>query len=156
MKKKLSSLEELLDEIDKKDSAQRDRGTMFENVSLVYFKNEPMYKQRFSEVWALNDVPSEYDIPKKDVGVDLVAKERITGDLVAIQCKYYDSATIIQKGHIDSFLNEIGKKYYASGIIVASSPNWSNNAENALKDRDKKIARIGFEDLLNSHIDWSK
>ncbi|MFL2139952.1 DEAD/DEAH box helicase family protein [Ruoffia sp. FAM 26254] len=129
---------------------------MFENVSLVYFKNEPMYKQRFSDVWLLKDVPNEYGIPKIDVGVDLVAKERITGDLVAIQCKYYAPSTIIQKGHIDSFLNEIGKKYFSSGIIVASSPRWSSNAESALKDRDKKIARIGFEDLLNSHIDWSQ
>jgi len=155
MKTKLSSLEELLEEIDKKDGIQRDRGTMFENVSLVYFKNEPMYKQRFSDVWLLKDVPNEYGIPKIDVGVDLVAKERITGDLVAIQCKYYAPSTIIQKGHIDSFLNEIGKRYFSSGIIVASSPRWSSNAESALKDRDKKIARIGFEDLLNSHIDWS-
>ncbi|MFL2139942.1 DEAD/DEAH box helicase family protein [Ruoffia sp. FAM 26254] len=104
----------------------------------------------------MKDVPDEYGIPKSDVGVDLVARERITGDLVAIQCKYYDPTTTIQKGHIDSFLNELGKKYYASGIIVASSPLWSNNAENALKDRDKKIARIGFEDLINSHIDWSE
>ena len=67
----------------------------------------------FDEVWKLSDVPVEYNIPKKDTGVDLVARERETGVLVAIQCKFYSKETKIYKDDIDSFLNEVGKSYNA-------------------------------------------
>ncbi|PAC67109.1 hypothetical protein CGS27_29475, partial [Enterobacter cloacae] len=83
----------------------RDRGTLFELLSKTYFENEPMYKRLFDKVWMLNEVPENYGIPKTDTGVDLVARERDTGDLVAIQCKYYSEGTTIQKSHIDSYLN---------------------------------------------------
>ena len=100
----------------------------------------------------LADVPEEYGIPKTDIGVDLVA-ETFTGELVAIQAKFYDRA--IQKSNIDSFLSELGKNYYKSGIIVASTDKWGKNAEKALADRSD-IVRIGLSDLRNSRIDWDK
>lgn len=100
----------------------------------------------------LADVPEEYGIPKTDIGVDLVA-ETFTGELVAIQAKFYDRA--IQKSNIDSFLSELGKDYYKSGIIVTSTDKWGKNAEKALADRSDVI-RIGLSDLRNSRIDWDK
>ncbi len=100
----------------------------------------------------LADVPEEYGIPKVDIGVDLVA-EKFTGELVAIQAKFYTHA--IQKSNIDSFLGELGKDYFESGIIVASTDKWSKNAEAALANRSDVI-RIGLSDLRNSQIDWTK
>ena len=146
---------ELLKEIDVAPRVQRDRGTLFELLVAAYFENEPMYARLFDKVWKLNDVPSEYKIPKKDTGVDLVARKQETGELVAIQCKFYSEDTIIQKAHIDSFLNEVGKQYYAEGIIITTTDRWSNNADDALKFRDKTIARISLADLKESKIDWS-
>ncbi|OUL05403.1 DEAD/DEAH box helicase [Bacillus spizizenii] len=146
----------LVKEMDADYTTQRDRGTMFELLSRTYFKNEPMYKRLFDEVWTLNEVPVEYGIPKTDTGVDLVAKERETGLLVAIQCKYYAEDTIMQKQHIDSFLNEVGKKFYAKGIIITSTDRWGKNAEEALIGRDKEITRISLTQLKDSQIDWSE
>lgn len=100
----------------------------------------------------LADVPEKFGIPKVDLGVDLVA-EKYTGELVAIQAKFYNHT--IQKSNIDSFLGELGKDYYESGIIVASTDKWGKNAEKALADRSDVI-RIGLSDLRNSQIDWSK
>ena len=114
-----------------------------------------MFKQKFSQVWMLADVPKEYGIPRRDVGIDLVAKDRVTDQLVGIQCKYYAPGTKIYKGMIDSFLNEIGKAYYSNGIIVTTSSEWSRDAEEALKYRSKEIVRIGADDLLRSQIDWT-
>ncbi|KIZ53217.1 helicase [Bacillus safensis] len=145
----------LMNEIDTEKREQRDRGTLFEILVSAYLKNEPMYARLFDEVWMLGSVPEEYGVPKKDTGVDLVARRRETGELVAIQCKYYSMDTTIQKSHIDSFLNEVGKSYYAEGIIVTSTDKWSSNANNALLDRDKKIVRIGLSQLRDSEIDWS-
>lgn len=54
----------------------------------------------------LADVPIEYGIPRKDTGVDLVARNRETGELIVIQCKYYSKDTTIQKSYIDSILTK--------------------------------------------------
>lgn len=149
------SFVELINEMDAPDRQQRDRGTMFELLSRTYFQNEPLYERLFEAVWTLNEVPEQYGIPKNDTGVDLVAKERETGALVAIQCKYHAVENTIQKSNIDSFLNEVGKTYYSWGIIVASTDKWSKNANDALVGRDKKITRISLSQLQDSQIDWS-
>lgn len=150
------SFDKIILSLEREDMTQRDRGTLFELLVTAYLKKEPMYARLFDEVWMLSDVPEEYGIPKKDTGVDLVARNRETGELVAIQCKYYAKATTIQKSHIDSFLNEVGKSYYGEGIVVTSTDKWSDNANNALLDRDKNIARIGLSQLRDSEIDWSQ
>ncbi|MBD7937027.1 DEAD/DEAH box helicase [Cytobacillus sp. Sa5YUA1] len=138
-----------------KQHTQRDRGTLFELLIVAYLENEPMYSRLYDEIWKLSDVPAEYNIPKKDTGVDLVAKKRETGELVAIQCKYYSADTVIRKSHIDSFLNEVGKSYYSEGIIVTTTDKWSTNADEALKFRNKTIARVSLANLQESKIDWS-
>ncbi|QGZ27190.1 DEAD/DEAH box helicase [Streptococcus ruminicola] len=146
------SFDNLVNQINNSAETQRDRGTYFEYLVRAYFQNEPTYKNEFKNVWMLVDVPEEYGIPKTDIGVDLVA-EKFTGELVAIQAKFYDHP--IQKSNIDSFLSELGKDYYESGIIVASTDKWGRNAERALADRSDVI-RIGLSDLRNSRIDWDK
>lgn len=150
------SFDKIIASLEREDMSQRDRGTLFELLVTAYLKREPMYARLFDEVWMLSDVPEEYGIPKRDTGVDLVARNRETGELFAIQCKYYSKDTSIQKAHIDSFLNEVGKNYYAEGIIVTSTDKWSDNANDALLDRDKSIARIGLSQLRDSEIDWSQ
>src|SRR5699024_8344520 len=134
--KSAKSFVSLVREIDTEYRTQRDRGTLFELLVKTYLENEPTYQRLFENVWMLSEVPEEYNIPKVDTGVDLVAKKAKTGELVAIQAKYYDKDTTIQKSHIDSFLNEVGKKYYAEGLIVTTTDKWSKNADSALGDRD--------------------
>jgi predicted helicase len=146
------SFDSLVQQINELAETQRDRGTYFEYLARAYFQNEPTYQNEFENIWMLADVPEEYGIPKTDIGVDLVA-ETFTGELVAIQAKFYDRA--IQKSNIDSFLSELGKDYYKSGIIVASTDKWGKNAEKALADRSD-VVRIGLSDLRNSRIDWDK
>ncbi|MGT2948273.1 DEAD/DEAH box helicase [Streptococcus devriesei] len=146
------SFDNLVAQINKIAESQRDRGTYFEYLVRAYFQNEPTYQNEFKNVWMLSEVPEEFRIPKADIGVDLVA-EKHTGELVAIQAKFYNHA--IQKSNIDSFLSELGKSYYESGIIVASTDKWGKNAEKALADRSD-IVRVGLSDLRNSRIDWTK
>ena len=146
------SFDSLIAHINNIAETQRDRGTYFEYLARAYFQNEPTYQNEFKNVWMLADVPDEFGIPKADIGVDLVA-EKQTGELVAIQAKFYNHS--IQKSNIDSFLGELGKDYYESGIIVASTDKWGTNAEKALADRSDVI-RIGLSDLRNSRIDWTK
>ncbi len=134
------------------NEVQRDKGTLFEKIAQIYFQNEPTYKNLFSDVWLLNEVPEEYVIPKKDTGVDLVARNEATGELTAIQAKFYDNK--IYKRHIDSFLAELGKSYYSDGIIVYSLDSLSSNADEAINQLSKPVAQIGLSDLRNSQVDW--
>ena len=146
------TFDNLISQINEVAETQRDRGTYFEYLVKAYLKNEPTYQNEFTNVWLLSEVPEEFGIPKADIGVDLVA-EKTTGELVAVQAKFYNHA--IQKSNIDSFLSELGKDYYESGIIVASTDKWGKNAEKALADRSDVI-RIGLSDLKHSQIDWER
>lgn len=150
----MASFYELIDEINNNISFNRDRGTAFEKMAVAYFKNEPIYKNKFSDVWLLKDVPKKYNIPKVDLGVDLVAVDRMTGKLTAIQAKFYRQQ--IRKGNIDSFIAELGKDYYSEGIIIATTDEWNRNAEAALEHLSKPVTRIGLTQLDSANIDWQK
>lgn len=131
---------------------QRDRGTMFEKVVKSYLLNEPTYKNLYSDVWMLNEVPDSYEISKKDTGVDLIARRRDTGTLTAVQAKYYKEK--VGKDTINSYVAELNKSYYTDGLLVATTDNWNKNAEATLENGTKPISRIGLSDLRNSKFDW--
>lgn len=134
-------------------SIQRDRGTYFEKLVEVYLKNEPVYKNLYSDVWLLHEVPAEYGISKKDTGVDLVARNKNTGELTAIQAKFYSGK--VGKAEINSFIAELGKDYYSSGMIVSTTDEWNQNALTTIQEQTKQVQLIGLSDLLHSKIDWS-
>ena len=148
----MATFNELITQINSHIDDQRDRGTAFEEMVLAYLKNEPTYHNKFSDIWMLKDVPDQYGIPKKDTGVDLVACDRITGELTAIQAKFYRGK--VGKDTINSFIAEFSKNYYAAGIIVSTTDEWNKNAENALESLSKPMTRIGLSQLEHANIDW--
>lgn len=152
----MASFNELIEQIDKNlpndGKHTRDRGTAFEKMAVAYFKNEPAYKNKFSDVWMLSEVPAEYNIPRVDTGVDIVAKDRVSGKLTAIQAKFYKGK--VSKSDIDSFVAEASKNYYADGILISTTDEWNKHAENDLEGLSKPITRIGLSQLENADIDW--
>lgn len=149
----MATFDQLVEQIDSNLDKQRDRGTAFEKMVVAYLKNEPTYKQKFSDVWMLSDVPEEYGIPKKDLGVDIVARD-YAGNLTAVQAKYYKGK--VGKDTINSFVAEMGKDYYSSGLLVSSTDQWNRNAEAALENNTKPITRIGLSQLRRANFDWQK
>lgn len=149
----MATFDELVTQIDNNLDNQRDRGTAFEKMVVAYLKNEPTYKQKFSDVWMLNEVPAEYHISKRDTGVDIVAKD-YAGNLTAVQAKYYKGK--VGKDTINSFVAEMGKSYYSSGLLVSSTDQWNRNAEAALENNTKPITRIGLSQLRHAHFNWEK
>lgn len=134
-------------------SVQRDRGTYFEKLVAIYLQNEPIYKNLYSDVWLLHEVPAEYGISKKDTGVDLVARNKNTGELTAIQAKFYSGK--VGKDEINSFIAELGKDYYSLGMIVSTTDEWNQNALTTVQEQTKQVQLIGLSDLRHSKIDWS-
>ncbi len=148
-----SSFAALLDKLYFASSDQHDKGSKFERLIRSYLQVDPAYLDRFSDVWLWQDWPGRNG--KVDTGIDLVAKERDTGALVAVQCKFYDPSSTLQKHHIDSFFTAAGKADFSYGLIVSTTDKWSKHAEDALKDQSKLINRLRFQDLADSVIDWS-
>lgn len=149
----MATFDELVDQVNNNLDKQRDRGTAFEKMVVAYLKNEPAYKQKFKDVWMLNEVPEEYHISKKDTGVDIVAKD-YDGNLTAVQAKFYKGK--VGKAEIDSFVAEAGKNVYSAGIIVSSTDKWNKNAKATLEDTTKPFSIIGLSQLRHAHFSWQK
>ncbi|EMI69790.1 type III restriction enzyme, res subunit [Leptospira noguchii str. Bonito] len=134
----------------------REKGTYFEELVIAYLKNEPKYKDYYSDVWMYSDWASLQKIDKRDTGIDLVAKTQGTEEFHAIQCKFYSPEYRIQKTDIDSFFTASGKKPFTHRIIVATTNNWSEHAEDSLRGQTIPVTKIDLYDLEKSSIDWNK
>lgn len=135
---------------------EREKGTYFEELIVCYLRNEATYKDLYSDVWTYAQWAELQGLPKNDAGIDLVAKTADTGEFHAIQCKLYAPTYRLQKSDIDSFFTASGKKTFSRRIIVSTTNNWSDNAENALIDQQPPVNKIDLHDLENSQIDWAK
>ena len=130
-----------------------EKGGQFERLVKAFLEQDKNQSQRFSRVWRWADWPGNGGRP--DTGIDLVAEERETGALTAIQCKFYQPNGEISLTEVNKFLTAYGTTPFASGIFVSTSDRWTGNAEAALRDRDKPVQRWGPEVFEQSSIDWS-
>lgn len=149
----IKSFQDVIRHLREISDSKSQKGHRFELLMKRYFETDPVYAEEFDQVWLWSEFP--HNGGKKDTGIDLVAREKRTGNYCAIQCKFYAEEYSIQKSDIDSFFTESGKKLYDSRIIVSTTDKWSSNAEEALKDQSKDITRIRLQDLEKSQIDWS-
>ena len=138
------------------DDAQSmvEKGHSFERLVKAFLEQDKAQSERFAKVWLWGDWPGNGG--RHDTGIDLVAEERDTGDLVAIQCKFYSEDNSIALEQLNKFLTAYGAVQFASGIIVATTDNWTRNAEAAIQEsRTKPVTRWGPDIFENSSIDWS-
>lgn len=151
----MNTLTTLLDTYRHAAVSEREKGTYFEELVIAYLRNEATYKELYSDVWTYAQWAALQGIDQRDAGIDLVAKTRGTDELHAIQCKFYDAGYKIQKRDIDSFFTASGKRPFTHRVIVSTTSNWSEHAEEALRDQQPPVSKIGLHDLENSQIDWS-
>lgn len=146
------SIGAILDGLYYEASTQRGKGTSFERLVRQFLLTEPRYAERFDEVWMWADWPDRGARP--DRGIDLVARERETGELCAVQCKFYDPAHTVSKADVDTFLAESGTGEFTSRLFVSTTEHWNRAAEQTVAQQAIPVSRIGLEDLFSSTIDW--
>lgn len=129
-----------------------ERGTKFEKLMVRYFDLDPLLSQQYDEVWRWIDWPGRKG--KSDTGIDLVARERDSGEYTAIQCKFYEPTHQLRKEDIDSFFTASGKNPFTNRIIISTTDRWGKNAEDALEDQTIPVQRIGLAEIADSPIDW--
>ena len=149
-----TSIYEILDELSVSSANERDKGDKFERLMAAYLRTDPAWSNQFSTVWLWSEWPGRHGKP--DTGIDLIAQERETGELTAIQCKFYNRTHTLHKRDIDSFFTASGKESFARRMIVSTTDKWSPHAEDALKGQRVPVTRLRVQDLDESSIDWSQ
>ena len=150
------SLRSLLEKYRSGSSSEREKGTYFERLVKVWLENAPTQKSQFSRVLMFSDWARENRFDQRDTGIDLVAQLADSpDDWCAIQCKFYREGHRIQKADIDSFFTASGKRPFTRRLIVDSTGvQWSEHADEALRNQIVETTRIGLSDLEDSGIDW--
>ncbi len=144
------TLDEFLKEIREKAYNSADLGRKFEKFIRQYLLSKA-YGGRFTDVWLWGEFPHWKG---HDVGIDLVARDTF-GEFTAIQCKCYQPGTAVKKEDVDTFLSASGKTFHVDGrptqfsqrILISTNDNWSLHAEEAIRDQNPPVARIGLSQL---------
>lgn len=152
----MSALAALLDSYRSASVTEREKGTYFEELICVYLRNEATYRDLYDQVWTYADWAKEQGLSGKDAGIDLVARTQGTGEYHAIQCKLFAEDYKVQKKDIDSFFTASGKAPFSHRIIVTTTNNWSEHAEDALQGQQPPVSKIDLQALEDSQIDWAK
>jgi predicted helicase len=156
-----TTIHDILSELRENVRDNRTIGDRFERLIANYLVTDPQYADRLEDVWLWSEWP---DRSGKDTGIDLVAKERATGEYWAIQCKFYLPEHRLSKQDIDSFFTASGKRFatkegectFSNRLIVSTTDLWSSEAEKALENQQIPVERLRVQDLDESPIDWSQ
>ena len=126
--------------------------------------SDPRYNM-LTEVWLWENFPGRKDFGGKDTGIDLVAKTE-SGEYWAVQCKCYSENAVIDKPAVDSFLATSSRTFidetsfqtvsFSKRLWIATTNRWGNNAEEAIKNQQPPVSRVGLFDLEHSSVDWEK
>lgn len=135
------------------------RGFKFEDLMVRYFKLHPVLSNEYDRVCRWRDW--EYNSGRSDAGIDLVARNRESGEWTAIQCKFYDEHRRLYKKDVDSFFTESGRTFTTdrgkesfTNRIIISTAEWSETAEESLGDQSVPVQRIGMADIADAPVDW--
>ena len=148
-----SALDALLDEYRARAKSEREKGTLFEELTRQFLLHDARFAHQFKEIYLWSEWPERRT---GDTGIDLVAipVDEHAGP-VAIQCKFYALGHRIQKADIDSFLSASGKEPFGRRIVVdTSGAPWGKNAQDAIEGQQIPVSRITLADLRDSDIDW--
>jgi predicted helicase len=151
----MKSIHDVLDELRDASFDERHKGDLFEALTKKFLEIDPFYGSYFDKVWLYGDWAMETKISKQDTGIDLVARIGETGEIAAIQCKFYAEGAYLDKKEIDSFFTASGKEPFRERYIFSTTDNWSKNASDAVEGQQIPTTIIRVQDLDESGIDWS-
>ena len=150
----ISDFQSTLDHIRSIAESKAHTGHLFERLMKVYFLQDPLYRERFSDVWLWSEWAGLHSgFSGTDTGIDLVAEER-EGGYCAIQCKCYAPGTVISKRQLDSFIAASARQPFTSRLIVDTGDSWGPNASRTLEGLQPACSVLRFGDLAGRPIDW--
>ena len=135
-------------------SSQYRVGNEFERLIKRYLRADPLYKERFSDVWHFKEwTVNRTEFDAVDTGIDLVAQET-SGEYCAIQCKCYHTDRRVSKKDIDSFISASASKWFARRILVHTGGELGPNVRRTIEPLGADFQVIGYGHLASRPIDW--
>ena len=151
----MTTFRQLLEFFEQSAKTQAAKGKRFEDFCEAFLKVDPLWSERFDAVWAWQDWPGRPEgLP--DTGVDLVARERGTGDLVAIQCKFYSPSAVLRWEHVSTFVAMLSQDVFTSGILISTAGAESSNLGKNLTATSKDVTWFRVENFEESRVDWNQ
>ena len=158
------NFKEILHKFRTESFTEKEKGTKFERLMRSWLMTDPRYNE-LEKVWLWEEFPGRKDFGGTDTGIDLVAKTEM-GDYWAIQCKCYAEDTAIDKPAVDSFLATSSRTFtnevtfqttrFSNRVWISTTAHWGSNAEEAIRNQEPPVTRIGLADLNSSPVDWQK
>lgn len=144
----------VLDHIRSIAGTEAEKGRLFERLIKAYFQQDPLYCDRFAEVWLWSEwAATRPDFDGTDIGIDLVAEER-EGGYCAIQSKCYAPGTRISEAHLDSFISASAREPFTARIVVDTGDEWGPNANKTIIGLKRACQVLRFGDLASRPFDW--
>ena len=151
----MAQFQEVLQTLRDKANNPPEQGALFERLMLAYLKQDPT--RNFADVcsyqnWAQRQTLMGRDA--RDLGIDLVAQDK-DGRHHAIQCKFYNEDTTIQKADVDSFLLDSARpNIFASRLLVHTAGNISTNVDKAVANQQPIFQKLGPDELTAASVNW--
>jgi predicted helicase len=148
-------LRQLLAQYREHSQTEREKGTYFERLAIVFMQRDPGMAQEYEDCWDFATWARQHGLPAGDNGIDAVAKIRGEDSFCAIQCKFYREGGSIARGQIDGYLATLAASpHFSRGLIIETtgrefSPNASARFDGL------NVTSIGLDRLEESPIDWS-
>ena len=99
------SLSDVLAQFRDAATSNRELGDRFERLIARYLELDPIYAERFSNVWLWNEWPQKGKVG--DVGIDLVAEERATLGAAQSRLELASSTLQIEYENLSSAISRI-------------------------------------------------
>ena len=158
------NFKEILHKFRTESFTEKEKGTRFERLMRSWLLTDPRYNE-LEKVWLWEEFPGRKDFGGTDTGIDLVAKTEM-GDYWAIQCKCYAEDATIDKPAVDSFLATSSRTFtnevtfqttrFSNRVWISTTNHWGSNAEEAIRNQEPPVTRVGMADLNSSPVDWQK
>ena len=149
------TFDDVLEGMRDESAGPKDLGDRFERIILGVLKHDRHYKNRFDRVWMWRDWARESGVKHKmgtgqDLGIDIVARERVGGELCAVQCKCYADDTVLDTNPVNSFI-AAGVSYKMKNYILACTGPINKAALAKLRGAH---CQIMTQDDLRYRLDW--
>ncbi len=150
----IDGFQRVLDHIRAIAGTEAEKGRLFERLMKTYFEQDPVYRDRFSDVRLWSEwAAGRPDFDGADTGIDLVADEH-EGGVCAIQCKCYAPGTRLAKHHLDSFIADSAREPFTARILVDTGDSWGPNARKTISGLKPACSVLRFGDLASRPFDW--
>ena len=130
---------------------EQGKGKPFELFCKWFLENDPEWSATIDKVWLWDDYPEKWQ--RQDLGTDLVFRDN-DGLIWAVQAKCYSEHRATNKGDVDSFLADSGRREVDKRLWIQTTNKMKANAWKTIKDQDKPVTVFQLDDFRDAKIDY--